>query len=397
MPHPRRWQPRTVVAMVWARKILSVRGLTTPSDEDLWRWSLRDHDLLMEALHAHRLTTVAAAVLPGAGGDLELPPEVAQILRQAERRSVMSALAQAATAARIRALLEAAGIESIFIKGVFQADQSTGGFAARGAGDVDVLVAAADLPRAVDVLMAGGAVSSAAEASAALDPTDPRMEVAHAVALSLNGIAVDLHHRLDPDPHVMSVPFEDLLRASTTGSPGGTELRTLSALDSCAFVASHGARDNWASMRHVCDFALALAAACPDGDLEPLLVRAEELGVRGRVELALEVARVLVPALPRQSWGARTMARWAWSRHAQGRLTRGSDETRDVLGTYAFWILSERDLESLRFGLRRLAWLPSTAGAGEEHPSSWMAPMLVPYNATRRLVQRRRYGMYGRR
>ena len=107
---------------------------------------------LIQAVRRHRL----ALVLAPFAATLPWPPEAVAALRQEARREQRAALPLIADTLAVFAALEAGGLRALLFKGPSLALQTTGQAWTRGGGDIDVLVAAADLPRAVAVLESVG-------------------------------------------------------------------------------------------------------------------------------------------------------------------------------------------------------------------------------------------------
>ncbi len=384
------WNRGAFGAAVWAKQVLASRGLTEPVAKNVWQQANVNQGPLVWALSGHRLIPAAADLLE-CQPQMNVPLGLSADIANRNRSLRLAAIPLLSTAAQVQLTLSNAGIDTIFIKGPFQSFQQTGDFTSRGAGDVDVLV---------DAEVAEGAIASLREAGCLFhepgvaDYLAPRLvDVTHAASLSLSGLAIDLHRRLDPDPERMTVPFDVLLGRSDTIKPGGVAFRTLDPVDSCVLIASHGARDNWSQLRGIVDFVIAASGESLTIDPESLLDRASEFGVRRRMQLAIEVSRTLVPEWPSQSRRSRAMARWAWKRIRAGRLTRSSGRPRDVVGTYAFWVASEGEAASLRYGVKRLVWLPSgMVGVNLPRGVQWAYPALAPALVVARVVQRASHG-----
>jgi len=377
------WDRSTTAAMVWCRAILAIRGLAPGPDPSSWAAAVADARTTRRGLERNRLIGAAAssaALIPDPGVVLS------SWLRTYARQGALLSLAHAATASRIREALSSRGIPALFTKGVFQSMQSTGELAFRGVGDIDVVVPEEDFDAAVDALIAQGASHEEMTTHAIL--SERLSKVHHAASLFIGGVHVDLHRRLDPNPRLMSAPFVELWKRRDTVDVHGHSFDTLSPVDACVYVASHGSQDNWPHLRGVLDLVTALRRV---GNYEEVVDRAQRLGVGHRLEIGVEFARVVAPGLPRQNPYAHMMARWAWSRHRLGRAVRGSNAPRDVVATFAYWLLSEPTTASLHFGARRLAWLPSTIESGWLPDQLWWAyPLLAPVHVTRRVLERSR-------
>lgn len=379
------WDPQARTAIVWARQIAAQRGLVTPPAEDIWAWAVADPQRAAQALERHRLVAASARTL----SDLDsIPTGLAEWLRLRNRELSLYGLVHVGVANRFREALESAGIEGLFVKGAFQSAQATGDAGFRGPGDVDILVSPDRFDDVVELMTGLGAVHVQYDGTPELQKRVATVH--HATSLRFHNTHIDLHHRLSPDPHLMRAAFGTLWARRDVVTIDRYAFPTTSLLDTAAHVASHGCQDNWPALRHVLDFTVAVDAARARFGWAAVHDRAAELGVPRRLATAIEVARMLQPDLPDQGPRARAMARWAWSRHRQGRMTFGSHDTRDVISSFAYWTLSEGDPRSLAYGVRRLMWLPSAMGDSPLPESMWWAyPVMAPVNVVRRIIERR--------
>ena len=156
-----------------------------------WRAAVPVEDFLDAAVR-HRVEILLA----GHAKELDLPEPVAAelgVLRDADRRTAM---ARILTVTRLGDLLT--GIDHLVLKGPALAVQTTGDPTARGGGDVDLLVAPADVEPALDRLLAAGWTC---RAGSTVDRAawSWRHQLRHGNELSLAGpeAVVDLHWRLD--------------------------------------------------------------------------------------------------------------------------------------------------------------------------------------------------------
>lgn len=380
------WDPVALTAMVWAKWLLSQRGVTSAPPPHVLRQASADPRLVHTALARHRLVAAAARSQARPPG---LPVEVTRWLRTESRTVSLQALAHTGVASRFQHLLEAEGIPALFIKGVFQAQQVTGDYAYRGPGDIDIVVAPETFDDTVALFRDQGAVH---EEYPGLPQLQARVaHVHHATSLIVGNTHIDLHRRLDPVPHLMRADFDDLWQRRDKVDIRGHSFATLGPVDAAVFVASHGAQDNWPRLRSVVDFAGALDLAVSEAGWDTVWERAQELGVGRRFSTAVQVARLLVPQLPAQGPRDVMMSRWAWSRHRHGRDLEGSGSPRDSMGSFVYWTLSQGDPRSLAYAVKRLLWLPSAMGDASLPENMWWAyPALAPINVGRRILARRR-------
>ncbi|RMH84588.1 MAG: hypothetical protein D6683_01840, partial [Actinomyces sp.] len=109
-----------------------------------------DVDRLVEAARADRLVGVLAAAVDA--GFVELPPGAARTVRTAHREALSAVLALDELLVAVADALDAVGIEHRLLKGAALAHLAHRRPADRLWGDLDVLVPAPDLDRAVDAL-----------------------------------------------------------------------------------------------------------------------------------------------------------------------------------------------------------------------------------------------------
>jgi hypothetical protein len=305
------------------------------------------------------------------------------IERKTNQRQV---IAHVAAAARLQHALSEVGIKALFIKGAFQAKQATGDPAGRGSGDLDLFVEPDKFELALEAIISAGAILVDKKLSKPL--AEKVAQVHHASALQISGIPIDLHRRLDPNPDRMQLRFDALWRERETVQLAGVDFSTLSPIDACVLVASHGCRDNWLQIRQLVDFAQSLNRVQSEGfDLGHLEQRAVEQGVARRMAVALAVTKILLPELPNQSESAKQLARWTWSRYRSGRVDMARTP-RHSISMFTYSALSEEGLQGLFYSRRRLIWLTSTnVDPLFPNQSLWAYPLLAPVNVIRRMLK----------
>lgn len=216
--------------------------------ERRWRW--RDAvpaDDFLDAAVRHRVEILLA----GRAKELELPEPVAAelgALRDADRRTAM---ARILTVGQLGDLL--AGIDHLVLKGPALAVQTTGDPTARGGGDVDLLVAPADVEPALDRLLEAG---WACRAGSTVDRSawSWRHQLRHGNELSLArpDAVVDLHWRLDTTQD--GAPgFAALWARRARADLGPVTAATLSPADALDQALRHSARDGWDTLRSLVD------------------------------------------------------------------------------------------------------------------------------------------------
>ena len=380
------WDPVSQTALVWSKQLLSASALTEPPPSNLWYQASSNDTLIRAALSRHRIIPPAAAWL-SKNSHASIPAESQKWLAAERVINQRQVITHVAAAARIQQALLDTGVRALFIKGPFQGKQATGDAAGRGSGDIDVFVDPEKFEQAVEALVSAGAIMK----SKHLTP-DLAKKVAlahHEAALEISGIPIDVHRRLDPNPDRMQVEFDTLWRERDTVHLAGVDFPTLSPIDACVLVASHGCRDNWLQIRQLIDFAQSMDRVQSDGvDLKDLEQRAKEQAVTRRLAVALAVAQIVIPELPTQSSSAQFFARWAWTRYRSGRVDVGARTPRNAMARFAYSTLTEEGFQSAIYAARRLTWVTSTnVDPLIPHQPMWAYPLLAPVNVVRRMVE----------
>lgn len=204
---------------------------------------------LLGAVRRHRVGELLATH----ADQLALPAGLAADLvadLPAARRAVM---VQVLELARVRELLDGAGIRSLVIKGPALAVQSAGDLAARGAGDIDLLIDPGSVVAAHRVLCANGwRQRTGSEVEPGTWAWDHVLRSFNAFTYDGNGTAVDLHWRLDPTPDALP-GFEAAWERRETVDVGGIAVPTLSPPDALAHTCLHAAKDSWRWLRSLVD------------------------------------------------------------------------------------------------------------------------------------------------
>lgn len=194
--------------------------------------------------------------------DAALP--VPERLDRAARRCGVAALRQANEALRLQALLLAAGIPVLSLKGSSLAQCAYGEIGLRNAVDIDLVVAPAHLERAWRVV-----------AGAGYDTVIPRRPLS-GTALKLfrwaakdsyhrhrdEGFVVELHWRLSDDLADPALPPSGQWRAVEIAP--GQHLATLNETDLFLYACVHGAAHLWARLKWLADIG-ALISTSGDG------------------------------------------------------------------------------------------------------------------------------------
>lgn len=383
------WDPGALASATLAKAFLAYLGVTEPPPSGALNRLALPEDQLLAALRGNRLVGFAAS-LADAQPDFPLDDPIHQSLRTARNRIKMRQLIQTSAAVAARDALSEWSVPALFIKGAFQSELLYQDPAMRGLGDLDILVAEEDFASALEAL-------EGIDAKAIDVPTDARIarklaRVHHAAALELRKTPIDLHRRVDPARRPMPLDVARIaMNADNRVTWNSNEFATLSQVDTAILIACHGCKDGWSEMRSAVDFASAALRPGSEFTIEELQDRALSLRVGGRVEVALAIAKWLVPEVPAPSRRAERMAHWAWYRHRRGRHPRYSPKPHEAATAFAYACLAEGDSASVGYGLMRLAWLPS-ALVDERLPTAikLALPFAAPAVVGRRIWRRSR-------
>lgn len=259
---------------------------------------------LLFSVTRHRLldlldTHAEALGLPGA-----LARPLAE-LRASGRRLLMVQLLEIG---RVQGLLEAAGVPALVIKGLPLAVQTTGDPAARGPGDIDLLVPPGAAETVHRLLTSHG---WALRTDAAVEPGTWAWRHVHRTtcALPYLGAAanVDLHWRLDTTTDALP-EFAELWERREVVDLGGVAVATLGKGDLLAQTCFHAAKDRWRWLRSLVD--VHRIAAMPEVwsgvgpgslrhlELRTLAITQAALGLPAQVPVSVLAEMGAVPAGP---------------------------------------------------------------------------------------------------
>lgn len=203
----------------------------------------------MAAIRRHRV----AELLGSQSSGLDLPYELLEpisALRAVSRRALM---VQVLETGRLQQALSSAGVASMVIKGPALAVQTTGDPAARGSGDIDLLVDPGDVQSAHRVLLeCGWTLRPGYDVKPGTWAWRHVMKAFNAFTYDGPGSAVDLHWRLDPTLEALPTFAQAWTRRSRVDL-GGVTVDTLSQQDLLAHTSLHTAKDSWRWLRSLVD------------------------------------------------------------------------------------------------------------------------------------------------
>jgi hypothetical protein len=203
-------------------------------------------------------------------GKNAVPDHVYSALDQFTRRNARRNAILIMELTRVIAALHDRGIGSATFKGPVLAQHAYGSIALREFSDVDIIVRQRDYPLAERLLSEMGYQTSSLD----------RHQHEYLAASGQSSFrrpgenwGVDLHWKMVP--FGMSFPFseEEIWSKLQTLPLSGFEMPTLAWDHMALFLAFHGFKERWRSLKWICDFA-ALTSSRPELDWDDLLARA---------------------------------------------------------------------------------------------------------------------------
>ena len=204
---------------------------------------------LVEAVRRHRVAELVAAHATELGLGEQVSAEVRE-LRAVGRRALMVQLLELE---RLQGLFSDAGLRCLAIKGPALAAQTTGDAAARGSGDLDLLLSPADVEAACRLLEANGwRMRPGSEVSPGTWAWGHVMRSFNALTFDGPGSTVDLHWRLDPTLDALP-DFEEVWNRREPVDLGPVRVETLCHADLLGHASLHAAKDYWRWLRSLVD------------------------------------------------------------------------------------------------------------------------------------------------
>jgi hypothetical protein len=191
----------------------------------------------------------------------------------------------------VLASLRQAGIRCIPLKGPVLTVGSYQKLGLRDFDDLDLLVAPAEVTRAVVVLEKLG--------YGGWDIPEQRVachlssESEHNLVREDGAVTLDLHWAVGRKYFTIPLDFEELWRRTTRTKLIGADVPDLSAEDAVLFLCYHGGKHLFGRLSWVCDVAATIAAH-PNLDWDALLTGATQMGARRLLLLGLRLAHDLL-------------------------------------------------------------------------------------------------------
>jgi Uncharacterised nucleotidyltransferase len=186
-------------------------------------------------------------------------------------------------------LFEAEHILAVPFKGPVLAAVLYGDLALREFTDLDILIRGPDIPKAREILSNLGYRSSMA--SGVITP-DVNVDELHS---ALTGISVELHWQFSPRRFVSSLAAEHVWNGIEPIVILGRQVWSFSSQDLFLFLAVHGGKHSWSSLKWLCDLAEFIRSN-PELDWPRLFKRADALGAARTCRLGIYLAAELMQA-----------------------------------------------------------------------------------------------------
>jgi len=242
-----------------------------------------DWPAFLRVVRRHRMACLAQDGLKAAG--VVLPKAEGEALAALARQDCRRALLLVGEASRIVAWLAAAHIDAAIIKGPPLAVLAYGDLAMRHCGDVDILVAAVDMPAAVALLIGRDYRLEQALDVSTPERLDAWLRVKKDVALRnpATGALIELHCRLTDNRHLIGEA--DVASAIRPVIVGGVSLPSLAGDALLSYLCVHGSFHAWARLKWLADIQ-ALLSGEDCGRLDALYGQARASGLHVPIGVA---------------------------------------------------------------------------------------------------------------
>jgi hypothetical protein len=351
-----------------------------------------DGPALLRGAERHRLVPLLHRHLrPHAS---HLSTDLAAELKARAASAAAEGLRKAAELHRLLAWLRDAGVTALAYKGPALAVEAYGDVGLRTLSDLDLLVAPADVPRALEVLAERGYVPAhplTPAREAAFRRTDGDYPLVHGET----GALVEMHAHLSSMRFGVALPTEQVIARRRSVRVGGADVPVPAADDLLLALALHGAKHRWSRLEWTASFA-EMVRAHPAAAVVAL-ARAPGLGMQRVLVLAFALAeRALGTPLPLHASAAvaadptsGALAAELLARMEPDAAEAGEVEADDAAGNLLFNL-------RLRDGLRgrgEYAWRWATHSTPEDWAALPLPDALFPlYRATRPVRLLARYG-----
>jgi len=251
-----------------------------------------DWQKLLQFAQQHRVRPMLLRSLKTACWDAV--PQTTQVdLERFNRANIQNNLFSAAELLRLLSLFQQNRIPIAAFKGPIVADSVYGDLTLREFSDLDVLVHEADMRKAEAILTACG--YQADFPNRHYRCAFLRYQGQYAFRNCQTDISVDLHWQLSSKGVAFPLKSAEVWPRLRQVTIAGHTVPTLASDDLALFLAAHGTKEGWRSLRWVCDFA-ELLRKCQDIDWLAVLDRAQRSHSSRPLLLAIILASTLLDA-----------------------------------------------------------------------------------------------------
>jgi hypothetical protein len=216
------------------------------------RWSLPAEVSSASFLTAVRRQRVGSQIVTGLGR-LDLPGEIRAHLEAESGGMRAACVGLARDLHRVHSVLQDVGIRALWFKGMPLAAQAWGDEAARGYGDLDLLVSQSDVADACLALAdEGWQLPVRYPAPGPSWGWRQFIRTNYEMPMTLGTTILDLHWHALPSRSAFP-PFDELWARRDTVRVAGRPVPTFSPYDALAHSASHSAKDHWRWLRGLAD------------------------------------------------------------------------------------------------------------------------------------------------
>jgi hypothetical protein len=245
---------------------------------------------VVELALAHRLTPALLAALE-ATNELPVPPEILDALRVNCRHLQAITDAHVAELFSILDDLDREGVVAVPFKGPLLAELLFGAPGLRVPGDLDILVAPADVRRVCRLLESRGYVDAEGPPLTAVqDEMYRRLQCEYFFIRERDGMVVEPHWGLSQHRLAIDADYAGMLSRARPMRLAGRVVPMLAPEDLLLALCIHGAKHQWERLAWIRDVA-ALLAESPQLDVEACVAHARSHGCERLLLVGLAVAR----------------------------------------------------------------------------------------------------------
>ncbi len=244
-----------------------------------------DADVLLELAHAHGLLPVLHQCLLRIAADAS--PGLTQRVRRAFERNAHQALWLTGLLFDVSELFQQHGIPAIAYKGPVLAQQLYGNVALRQYSDIDLLIRAADVPRARRILQQAGFIA-AVQLSAPQEAAYVETGYEYTFHRADKRNVLELQWRILPRFYAVEFRLSKFFQSSQQICLGEKSLSTLANEHLMLVLCAHAAKHAWSKLSWIRD--VAELAQFPQIDWDTVLREASCLGIKRMVAMTVWLA-----------------------------------------------------------------------------------------------------------